>query len=79
MAKQIEITLRRAQQRGENEVSRIQNTSTGNMRDEIKFYNKNQTFVKEKTLESGFELGLQIQGHETARETQDQGSTFYVS
>lgn len=49
------------------------------MRDEIKFYNKNQTFMKEITLESGLELGLQIQGHETARETQDQGSTFYMS
>ena len=49
------------------------------MREEIKFDNENQTFMKEITLESGLELGLQIQGHEIARGTQDQGSTSYMS
>lgn len=49
------------------------------MREEIKFDNKNQTFMKEITLESGLELGLQIQGHEIVRGTQDQGSTSYMS
>lgn len=48
------------------------------MREEIKSDNENQTFMKEITLESGLELGLQIEGHETARGTQDQSSTFYM-
>lgn len=40
---------------------------------------KIKLFLNDITLESGLELGFQIQGSEKATDTQDRGSTFYVS